>query len=114
MDKHARRRRQAIEKALTAMGVEARQRAFRDELAERLRPEFDAEFPPDLYNRYPSLPVERWASPGYHLQRPTPPSTSAVRPEARSRAVESSGMATLAGIGGSGGRAPGRRRSHAG
>ena len=35
--------------------------AFRDELIDRLVGDFEAEFPPDVVNRYPPLPVEKWA-----------------------------------------------------
>ena len=39
-----------------------RQRAFRDEVAERLVSEFGAEFPPNVDERWPTMRAEKWAS----------------------------------------------------
>jgi hypothetical protein len=45
-----------------------RLRRFRDELAERLISEFQAEFPPDLEKRFPAISIEKWAGRPGQLQ----------------------------------------------
>lgn len=41
---------------------------FRDELADHLISDFGADFPPDLEQRYPAIPIEKWAARSAQLQ----------------------------------------------
>jgi hypothetical protein len=50
------------------LGEEEGLRRFRDELAERLTSDFGAEFPPDLEQRFPAIPIEKWAARSAELQ----------------------------------------------